>query len=994
MSNFDFEKRGGGNTICRYFATLQNVLWAILFTLSGGLSAQVISPCSDMEFPFDALPPASACAVYGNESNTVYHHQIGAGSNTGVSTASQLLAFLNIPPDPFGSPTTVANLNFKVVGNFTVDVSLEFENAILKVSTNKKLSLTGDGRVLRLENDVLFACDGLWLGIELMDNNQVVDESGSLIEDAVRAITSVNRRGTLLRLVNSTFNRNVTGIFLVGQPTYSAAESPQISRMLGCAFTATSTLLGNATPLYGIRCQDVLQPLNALPISNNSNRFDAVHYGISATGNATNLVVHSSQFSRHAVRGISFLNGRRLEVRGSTFLNARTGIYMSGAEDLVSFDNTFTYTLATEVTRDHIRVENPRMGHLINVEECIFNISGDSQTATSAGLSISPSPTVPLMTNIYGNTFNLNTQCDFSSNSVFKPSTGLLISGECIPGSDMDISRNIFNVNAGHPYANVGFRMENGTQRNGLNFTTNDFLCDGRAIQLIGGQLGIDNEVTENYFHRTGIIGGVPTIVTGTGLGMEINNFEGLLICTNFMFYNSLNGSYQFSGQNMTTTFTANETHSSNYTPLNNLFNITGGSVIGQQIDNGNLWIPQDVGASWVRPFLVNGNSSLEAVMSSLFQVNEPQSVYNTTTNDYDLLSLSHPDRVFPDVPPLEDAFFDDGGGTPAIDCALQSPPEAPGDYGDIAIAEGDFGTWFTGAAVGWDAEQYLYRKLHLMPGYVSANSAFSSFLNTRYNSTVGQFYRTEQKMNEAIVPPAALQALMDEQSNALTQANSSISALDYGDTPSTEYYTLLSAQKSADDSLLVLEQQMATHRTQKWGEAQTLLAAVTTVNAWEQNKKRVYEIFLTTQLTQGGELPTAQIAELKTIGAQCPEAGGKIVFSARGMLSPCDYEDIREQAGDCAPATDWRSQDGGQNVPTSGTVKIELSPNPATDHIFFTSSASGRLLVFSTDGKQHLEANFTAGANRTNFHLAPGVYFFHLNMENGQREVRKVVVR
>lgn len=986
--------RGGGNVICRHFVALQNVLFTVLLlNFSGGLPAQVTSPCSDMEFPFDALPPASACAVYGNEGNTVYHHQIGVGSNIGVTTASQLLAFLNIPPDPFGSPTTVANLNFKVVGNFTVDVSLEFENAILKISTNKKLSLTGAGRVLRLENDVLFACDGLWLGIELMDNNQVVDEAGSLIEDAVRAITSVNRRGTLLRLVNSTFNRNVTGIFLVGQPTYSAAESPQITRMLGCAFTATSTLLGNATPLYGIRCQDVLQPLNASANSNNSNRFDAVHYGISATGNATNLVVHSSQFSRHAVRGISVINGRRLEVRGSTFLNARTGIYMSGAGALNCYVNTFTYTTPTEVNRDYIRVVNPRMGHLINVEDCIFNISGDSETATSTGLSISPNPTVPLMTDIYGNTFNLNTQCDFTNNSVFRPSTGLLVSGECISGSDMDIEVNIFNVNAGHPYANVGFRMENGAHRNGLNFITNHFFCDGRAIQLIGGQLSLDNEVTENYFHRIGTIDGVPTTVVGTGLGMEINNFEGLLVCTNFMFYNSLNGSYQFGGQNMATNFIANETHASNYTLLNNLFVINGGSVIGQQINNGNLWIPEDLGASWVRPFLVNGNSSLPVVQASLFRVNQLQSVYNTATNDYDLLSLSHPDRVFPDAPPLEDAFFDDGGGTQHTNCITQSPP-SPGDFGDIAIAEGDFGTWFSGAAVGWDAEQYLYRKLHLMPDYVAANSALPTFLNTRYGTTVGQFYRVEQKMNEAAVLPAALQTLMGEQSNALTQAVAAIAALDYGDTPTAEYYALLSTQKSAADSLLVLEQQMAAHRAQKGGEAQALLAAVTTANTWEQNKKRVYEIFLTAQLTQGGELTAAQIGELKTIGAQCPETGGKIVFSARGMLPPCDYEDIRKQAGDCAPATDWRSQGGAQKVQVADTDKIELSPNPATDHVFFMSSASGRLLVFSTDGRQHLEANFTAGANRTNFHLAPGVYFFHLNMESGQREVRKVVVR
>jgi len=94
----------------------------------------------------------------------------------------------------------------------------------------------------------------------------------------------------------------------------------------------------------------------------------------------------------------------------------------------------------------------------------------------------------------------------------------------------------------------------------------------------------------------------------------------------------------------------------------------------------------------------------------------------------------------------------------------------------------------------------------------------------------------------------------------------------------------------------------------------------------------------------------------------------------------------IPEQTYDCdVVGTDEAAEKG---------MEINLQPNPAADHILLTSTQPGQLTVFSTDGRQQLAANITAGTNRINLHLPPSIYFFHLNMENGQREVCKVVVR
>lgn len=649
---------------------------------------------------------------------------------------------------------------------------------------------------------------------------------------------------------------------------------------------------------------------------------------------------------------------------------------MSNSEDLNCFYNTFVINTSGGLDRALLRVSQPGLNHFLDVENCTFSIS-NPQTAFVTAYDVYANPAVPTKMQVHTNTFNLLNPDPLVTYQL-KHSTGIKITGDLIAGSDLDIEQgNTFNINPFAQNFNVGLELTGGTHRNGLHFINNEFYCSGIGIRLDGSVIGEDNQVSDNRFH---------TVTDIFGWGMDIASFEGLMVCANSFYPNSIRDNYVFSGQSMSTNFVGNGTQSGRLAILPN-------ATIGQQIDKGNHWLPliSPNGNVLYRPPLTNGNTIQSVVEASLFIVNEPQSIWDPGTNTYIYLSLLHPDNIWPDAFPLEDAFFDDGGGTQDPICITQIGATTSADYGDVAIAQGTFDSWFSQPAIGWDAGQYLYRKLHLYPGYVNAHGAFPTFLTAQAGTTVGKFYNLEQKVQEAGAMPTELVNQAVAIQAEIADIEEEIAALSPTYPPSATYLDLLEEQSGKIEELKAVAVQFAAYAASKLTEAWNFLPGITTANAHEWNKKRVYEVYIGSQLFQGGAFTEIQIADLKTIGQQCIEDGGKTVLLARGLLSECDYAAIRATVEACYPPVEERSQQQSLEKTHAG---ILIAPNPASSYLRIFSPANGNLEIYSADGKLQSQRNILAGETRLSASLLPGFYLFHFRLSDGTTSIRKVTIQ
>lgn len=969
MTRFLFIRLRGGDTMYHHLSRKQcNVhcltLFACCLLLTLRLTAQPSIPCTEPSYSFEGTPEPTLCELYGNQDFTL---QIGIG--TPYLYSSQL-------------PSPLPSHNIEVVGDFIVNNSpYEFNSVLMKINPNVAISVQGTSNSLWLTNCRLFCCDGLWSGIMVeADNGSVSVTSSTVIEDAITAIQNDPKaKRVVLDIAQAVFNRNITGIYLEGLTAYAASENPRIARLVETSFTTTSPLALNAIPQYGIQTKNVLLPLSQFQVMNDNNTFTRLRYGIYAEGSQTRLFVFNHHYTGMGRTGIFFTGGNLLDVRHSIFTNCRYSISTFDTEDLNCYFNTFIFNLNGSYDRALLRVRQPKASHFLDVENCTFTIEGNNQTGYLTAFDVHTNPAVPTLIQAHINTFNLRNNSDAGNSPLLKPSTGIKITGDLIAGSDLDIEQgNVFNVNLNFPFFNIGMEISGGANRNGLHFINNDFNCSGLGIRLDGSVIGTGNQILENRFN---------TLPSNPGQAAEIAGFEGLVVCANTVYPNSLETNYLFRGQSMSTDFRGNSTGSGD-------FLIVAGAIIGQQMDNDNEWVPlTDANGTVVyRPYLLNDNTIPQVVQASLFIVTEPQSVYDQNTNTYTLLSLTHPDQVVPDVFPLEDAFFDQGSSDTDPDCVVQVNALTPADAGDVAIAQGTFGSLFAQPAVGWDTEQYLYRKLNFYSAYVGAHSAFPAFLSSRANTSVGKFYNLEQKVQEAFTMPANLKSQADALQAGIIALEADIAALPLEQVPSAAYFALLQAQKEKIEALAALTAQFAAYTAPKLAEAWDQLPGIVTANAHEWNKKRVYEIFIGSQLYQSGAYISAQIADLKAIGQQCMEAGGKAVLMARGLLGECDYLDIRDIVRECYPPSEERSQ---RNI-SGQTAKMQVAvlPNPAADFLILRAAASGTVKICTTEGKTVQNGTFLPGDNYLPLNFRSGLYFFHCQFEDGTTAVRRVVIQ
>lgn len=150
----------------------------------------------------------------------------------------------------------------------------------------------------------------------------------------------------------------------------------------------------------------------------------------------------------------------------------------------------------------------------------------------------------------------------------------------------------------------------------------------------------------------------------------------------------------------------------------------------------------------------------------------------------------------------------------------------------------------------------------------------------------------------------------------------------------------------------------------------------------YEENAKKVNDIFLSTVAKGIDIFTTQQASELYDIANQCPLAGGEAVYQARAMYSLIDEDAYYLDKELCIlPGNNWRKSE------TKNIEKVfELYPNPAqnTVTLYYPTIKQdvNTLYIYDALGKivnaSVLEANVNEHIINIR-HLTGGVYYYKM---------------
>jgi hypothetical protein len=151
---------------------------------------------------------------------------------TAISESSQL-------------PSNILSGIICIQGNFTITAgtNFTFQNATILVEPNLEIIVSA-GASLNLDQASIYGCGGLWKGIKLLNNTSIQTFNNSRIEDANKAINA-SFVSAILEINNTTFNRNLNGIWLEDSPT--APNPPRIAYIANSSITCNAPIVGTST---------------------------------------------------------------------------------------------------------------------------------------------------------------------------------------------------------------------------------------------------------------------------------------------------------------------------------------------------------------------------------------------------------------------------------------------------------------------------------------------------------------------------------------------------------------------------------------------------------------------------------------------------------------------------------------------------------------------------------------------------------------------------
>ena len=945
------------------------ILLALLTARPAFAQTPPLQPCQEETPTFTGIPEQTLCQKYPN-----FNCEIQIGAGTQFSKSSLL-----------GSATLSGNVC--VVGNFEVDVPFTFQNALVKINPGVTIAITpspngyDSGSSLGIDNSKLFACNGLWKGITVGQLSTLGVRNNSVIEDAETAIYAT--AFCVLDIQQTTFNRDRVGIELHTQVPNIWVPGPILWTFSGNKFTCTAPLNGttNGITQIGVKLRDAsLYPF----FGHTNNTFRGVIRGIVAESSGINAFAYCDVYANNYLfegigdKGIDF-KGRSLDVRNSTFEGiAKHGIFFHESSLLNLEGNKFFVRELTipMIFRYMVQIDAPKPDNDLRISDNYFYTEGHLFNWVVWGIHMNSDGNSTFRAAINYNTFDLyNASLEIPGDA----SRAIQIDGNISSDSDIDIEVNKFNVNPFILNNSRGIAAWYGNKHN-IHVIHNHFTGGGTHIDFWGSPSGGANSISDNTIDPS----------SDFGTGMFIQDFPQTTVCSNTN-NGASNVGYLLRGQNLGMTFSGNDTRGC----FQQALWITGDApVIGQQIHNGNEWYPAIVANNgqnyYVRPRLEHMDPDPDVIVMSKFFVHTPQSVWNGS--QYTYFSEYHPatDQIIPD---FNDEFFERTNGTPTVNCLAQLT--AP-DEVDLLIATGGFAASVQNQGAVFDAKRFLYKKLQENPAYQSVHSAFSAFLSTQQNTSVGKFYQLEKAIDDAHKLSATDKATLN---NLQTQRESLDQSLGQQGASQGQLIAQILQQKSIDGLAYAILAQHEANKANALSNALSIWQSISPQNVYEQYRKDVLGIYLTSQTQQGGQLTAAQADDLQDIAKLCSEAGGSAVYLAQGFLSACDRAAIMSLIEQCheVPKYEERNDFSSNHILISenAEAQVQVSPNPAQDWVNIVSvrEMAGRAEVYSLTGQLVATAPISFGENLLRFDLGSGVYVLRVVYGNGDTSSHKLVV-
>jgi hypothetical protein len=884
-----------------------------------------------------------------------------------------------------------------IVGDFTVTSQFVFNNCIVQIDPGVEI-IVGNGMddyaILSVWNSELFACKGLWEGIQLLDNAEI-DTDKSIIEDAKIGINADNVENTI-SITQTTFNRDRIGIQLgrtVLVYPHSHETNLTILNFSGNQFTCTSPLNGttNEITFAGVLIQR-LGSMNTLgALSGAENLFKKITYGIYAgqygVGVPLNhlfLDVKNCKFDAVLRIGIFIDPDVVMNVVGCTFINNGThcvnvlhsdqlkvkfcqityndeviengknfyyGIrfnpngWNTTFNDQDISNNVFDVTFVTSAKYEAIHcismygADDGAVGeHYIDINDFHMNFyQRPSMTAQTRAITVTGG--------IHPNTENSILDNDIEYNNVFSQAAQCFaINVSNGNYSNLSVSDNKFH----HPYVQVNLRGEQGIH--------------------LAGSAGSNNNVTNNVFDdsESALARSYNFGIWAADFDNTIYNFNHIRECQNDIYYNGMNENTQMICNTMEGGM--------------ELLKLDA-SIIGDQgAINSNGTITVTNGNKWVNTQFET--TAIDAICTVPIFANLSKFFVNGSQSQ---TSIFFPDQINPPV-----LWFQGSGPEPL--CSFQANQYSL----EKKILSGEFSDIVNNKCDDWEAKRYLFNRLSIDTEMLNSNESFQQFIINSENSTFATLSKVQNLIDDAYVPNQDLldkfKQIRDELNPLFEYANNIDEQLYSSENGNESLITqrkVLQAKFIAKrDEIEVLEVENQGSIIDKLIQAKIFNQEIIVNDLWEINTQTINRLTIEFALNQS--LDESQWEEVRKIASYCPRDGGMAVYKARGILPDCEIiPEIHEST--CSPSSP-RSAESAINI---NTFKINPNPNLGLFSIDCGENTVLSIELFDALGKTILQKSFSEnmGLISINEDLVSGIYLCKIVTLSGKRLTLPIVV-
>jgi type IX secretion system substrate protein len=188
-----------------------------------------------------------------------------------------------------------------------------------------------------------------------------------------------------------------------------------------------------------------------------------------------------------------------------------------------------------------------------------------------------------------------------------------------------------------------------------------------------------------------------------------------------------------------------------------------------------------------------------------------------------------------------------------------------------------------------------------------------------------------------------------------------------------------------------------AAYNNGDYGTALSLINSFSATYTIESNWQSVDGILIKMQTDT---LNSSDVNTLQSVAQQCPHSGGRIVWTARALLTAY-YKKPMEYPNDCpSTGSGARVQNtaGIEQIKANGN-QLTLYPNPSTGKLYISnfdaSQKNANIEVTDVTGKLIAKqpSPINNGLVELNLDVNNGVYFVKVVTDNGNTQVQKVII-